>query len=54
MSRTEDALSQAKDALLYALRQAEKEGAPAAVVRQLEKLTSNAEALQGKLAARRK
>lgn len=49
MGRTQDAMQQAKDALLYALRVAEQENIPAALRKQIDSLTGKAEALQHKL-----
>ncbi len=49
MERTRDAMQQAKDALLYALRVAQQENVPAALRKQIETLTGKAEALQWKL-----
>lgn len=54
MSRTQDAMQQAKDALLHALRVAEQEGLPAALVKQIDTLTAKAETLQHKLRAKSK
>jgi uncharacterized protein YukE len=54
MSRTQDAMQQAKDALLHALRVAEQEGLPAALVKQIDTLTAKAETLQYKLRAKSK
>lgn len=54
MSRTQDAMQQAKDALMHALRVAEQEGLPPALVKQIDTLTGKAEALQHKLKAKAK
>lgn len=50
MEKTLDRLQQAKDALLYALHAAERE-APAGIVKKLEKLTGDCEALQARVSA---
>lgn len=54
MTKTQDALQRAKDALLQALRTAESESVAPTVLRALEKLTGQAETLQWKLEAKRK
>ena len=54
MIRTQNAMQQAKDALMYALRVAEQENAPAALRKQIETLTGKAEALQYKMKAKAK
>ena len=52
MKQTQDAMNNAKNALLYALRIAEEEKVPAALRLQLDRLTSRAETLQWKIAAK--
>jgi hypothetical protein len=52
MRDVQEEVHNAKNALLCALRRAEEQKAPAAILKQLESLTGKAETLEWKLAAR--
>jgi hypothetical protein len=52
MEKTKKAMHDAKNALLYALRMAQEERAPAALRTQLDRLTTRAETLQWKIAGK--